>query len=106
MNFLIKLNHKCMHIHLRPNIPKYKRRGKVHLHEKLNFVKKKIVYNYIRQLFCCDITDIRRVPPERATYTKLRKPLKIISFDWIIQIILSKLLMLCFLNHTLFTQSA
>ena len=31
---LIKFNHKCMHIHLRPNIPKYKRRGKMHFHEK------------------------------------------------------------------------
>ena len=29
-----------------------------------------------RQLYCCDITDIKRVPPERATYTKLMKPLK------------------------------
>ena len=30
---------KCMHNHLRPNIPKYKRRGKMHFHEKFNFVK-------------------------------------------------------------------
>ena len=36
---LNKFNHKCMHIHLGPNIPKYKRRGKMHLHEKWNFVK-------------------------------------------------------------------
>ena len=66
---LIKFIHKCMHIHLSPNIPKYilKRRGKIHFHEK---------YSSIRQLYCCDITDIRRVPPERATYTKLMKPLK------------------------------
>ena len=31
---LIKFIHKCMHIHLSPNIPKYKRRGKIHFHEK------------------------------------------------------------------------
>ena len=44
------------------------------------FIKSKIlskyVYSSIRQLYCCDITDIRRVPPERATYRKLMKPLK------------------------------
>ena len=38
--------------------------------------KKKFVYSSIRQLYCCDITDIKRVPPETATYTKLMKPLK------------------------------
>ena len=31
---LIKFIHKCMHIHLSSNIPKYKRRGKIHFHEK------------------------------------------------------------------------
>ena len=31
------------------------------------------MYSSIRQLYCCDITDIRRVPPEKATYTKLMK---------------------------------
>ena len=31
---LIKFIHKCMHIHLSPNIPKYERRGKIHFHEK------------------------------------------------------------------------
>ena len=31
------------------------------------------MYSSIRQLYCCDITYIRRVPPERATYTKLMK---------------------------------
>ena len=36
---LIKFIHKCMHIHLSPNIPKYQRRGKIHFHEKENFVK-------------------------------------------------------------------
>ena len=39
MVFLIKFIYKCMHIHLSPNIPKYKRRGKIHLHENFNFVK-------------------------------------------------------------------
>ena len=29
---LIKFIHKCMHIHLSPNIPKYKRTGKIHFH--------------------------------------------------------------------------
>ena len=32
---LIKFNHKCMHDHLCPNMPKYKSRGKIHFHEKL-----------------------------------------------------------------------
>ena len=36
----------------------------------------KFVYSSIRQLYCYDITYIERVPPERATYTKLRTPLK------------------------------
>ena len=31
---LIKFNHKCMHNHLSPNIPKHKSRGKMHFHEK------------------------------------------------------------------------
>ena len=31
---LIKFNHKYMHNHLSPNIPKYKRRGKMHFDEK------------------------------------------------------------------------
>ena len=34
------------------------------------------MYSSIRQLYCCDITDIRRVPPEWATYTKIMNPLK------------------------------
>ena len=34
-----KFIHKCMQVHIRPNIPKYKRRGKIHFHEKYNFVK-------------------------------------------------------------------
>ena len=36
MVLLIKFIHKCMHIHLSPNIPKYKRRGMIHFHEKKN----------------------------------------------------------------------
>ena len=54
---LIKFIHKCMHIHLSPNILKYKRRGKIHFHAKVRFCIK-FVYNSIRQLYC-DITDIR-----------------------------------------------
>ena len=34
---LIKFNHKCMHNHLSPNIPKYKSRGKMHIHEDFFF---------------------------------------------------------------------
>ena len=34
-----KFIQKCMLIHIRPNIPKYKRRGKIHFHEKYNLVK-------------------------------------------------------------------
>ena len=92
--FLIKLIHKCMHIHLSPNIPKYQRRGKIHFHEKLFFV---CVYSSIRQLYCCDITYmyIRRVPPERATYTKLMKLLKN-HMSWLDYPNLSKLLLLGF----------
>ena len=41
---LIKFIHKSMYIHLGPNIPKYKRRGKTHFHEKYNFVKKNCVH--------------------------------------------------------------
>ena len=33
----------------------------------------KFVYSSIRQLYCCDITGNIRVPPERATYTKIMK---------------------------------
>ena len=34
------------------------------------------MYSSNKQLYCCDIIDIGRVPSERATYTKLMKPLK------------------------------
>ena len=34
----------------------------------------KFVYSSIRQLYCCDITDISTVAPERAAYKKLSKP--------------------------------
>ena len=87
---LIKFIHKCMHIHLSPNIM-YKRRGKMHFHEE----EKKNVYSSIRQLYCCDITDIRRVPPERATYTTLMKPLKN-HISWLDYPNLPKLLLLGF----------
>ena len=55
----------------------------------------KMCVHSIRQLYCCDITDIKRVPPERATYTKLMKPLKnhIFLLDYPN---LPKLLLLCF----------
>ena len=62
-----------MHIHLNPNIPK--RRGNLYI-----FMKSEIWNNLCTVpldscTYCCDITDIRRMPPERATYTKLMKPL-------------------------------
>ena len=57
--------------------------------------KFKFVYSSIRQLYCCDITDIRRVPPERATYTKLMKPLKN-HISWLDYPNLPKLLLLGF----------
>ena len=41
------------------------------------FMKSKIfvkfLYSSNRQLYCCDITDISTVPPERAVYKKLTK---------------------------------
>ena len=55
----------------------------------------KIVYSSIRQLYCCDITDIRRVPPEKATYTKLIKNLKN-HISWLDYPNLPKLLLLGF----------
>ena len=33
-----------------------------------NFVK--FVYSSIRQFYCCDITDISTVPPEKKSYEK------------------------------------
>ena len=64
-----------MHNHLNPNIPKYRSRGEIH------FVK--FVYSSIRQLYCCDITDISKVQPERAAYKKLTKTLENQIIDWI-----------------------
>ena len=50
-----------MHIHLSPNIPiSIKEEGRYTFMKSKK--KKKIVYSSIRQLYCCDITDIRRVP--------------------------------------------
>ena len=91
---LIKLNHKCMYIHLTTNILKYQSRGKICFHEKYFFC----VYSSIL-LYCCDITDFRRVPPERTTYKKLMKNLKN-HISWLDYPNLSKLL------HSPFTQSA
>ena len=68
-----QVHHKCMHNHLIPNIPKYKSRGQMHFHEKYFFL---FVYSSIRQLYCCDITDISTVPPERAAYKNLTRTLK------------------------------
>ena len=56
---------------------------------------KTIVYSAIRQLYCFDITDFRRVPPERVTYTQLMKPLKN-HISWLDYPILPKLLLLGF----------
>ena len=39
-----------------------------------NFVK--CVYRFIRELYCCDITDISTVPLARAAYKKLNRTLK------------------------------
>ena len=51
-----------MHNHLySPNIS-IKVEGKYIFMKNINFIK--FVYNSIRQLYCCDITDISTVPPE------------------------------------------
>ena len=84
----IKFIHKCMHIHLSPN--KYKRGRHIFLKSKILY---KFVYSSIRQLYCCDITDIKRVPPERATYTKSMKSLKN-HISWLDYQNLPKLLLL------------
>ena len=91
---LIKYNHKCMHIHLSPNIPKFKRRGKIHFHEKYNFVKNLCTVPWDS---CTVVTSqiLERVPPERATYTKLMKTLKN-HISWLDYPNLPKLLLLGF----------
>ena len=96
---LIKFIHKCMHIHLSPNIPKYKRRRKIHFHEKYFLFC--FLYSSIRQLYCCDITDtcIRRVSPERSTYTKLMKRLKN-QISWLDYPNLAKLFTVSFLKSS------
>ena len=101
---LIKFNHKCMHNHLSPNIPKHKIRGKMHFHEKWKFKFVKCVYSSIGQLYCCDITYISTVQPERAAYKKLTRTLKNHS-SWLDYPNLPKLLLLDFYNHFPFTQS-
>ena len=46
-----------------------------------NFLK--FVYSSIRQLYCCDITDLSTVSPERAACKKLTRTLKYHRlFDW------------------------
>ena len=91
---LIKFNHKCMHIHLRPiTYLSIKEEGRCIFMK--SEILLKIVYSSIRQLYCCDITVIRRVPPERATYTKLMKPLKN-HISWLDYPNLPKLLLLGF----------
>ena len=62
---LIKFNHK-MHAQ--------SVEGRCIFMKSENFVK--YVYSSIRQLYCCDITDISTVPPERAAYNKLTRTLK------------------------------
>ena len=57
------------------NIPKYTNRGKMHFHKKYPFFFI-LLYSSIRQLYCCDITDISTVPSERAAYKKLTRTLK------------------------------
>ena len=74
---LIKFNHKCMHNHLSPITYLHvsiKVVGRCIFMKSENFVK--FVYSSIRQLYCCDITDISTVPPERAAYKKLTRNLK------------------------------
>ena len=89
--WLMKFNHKCMHNHLRPNIPKCKSRGKI----------VKFVYSSIRQLYCCDITDRSIVPLERAKFKILIKTFKIIALDWIIKICPNVRFLKPFANHTI-----
>ena len=58
-----------------------------------NFVN--FVYSSNWQLYCCDITDISTVPPERAAYKKLTKTLKTHS-SWLDYPNLPKLFLLDF----------
>ena len=77
----IKFNHKYMHSHRRFNMFNIskctKNRGKIIFSRKYNFVK--FVYSN-RHLYCCEITDCSRVPPEKAAHKKLIKTLKNHSF--------------------------
>ena len=59
-----------MHIHLSPNIPKYKRRGKIHFHEKLTFYIKLVHKQHSSIMTVCTVVTsqiLTRVPRERAT---------------------------------------
>ena len=62
------------------------------------------MYSSIRQLYCCDITDCSRMPPERAAYKKLIKTLKNHS-SCLDYPNLPKFLLLGFQNHFLIIQS-
>ena len=84
---LIMFIHKCMHIHLSPNIPKYIRRGEIHFHEKsmFVFVFKCTIPLYSCSTVSCDIT--LKECHRRGRHTQNQWKLwKIISLDWIIQI--------------------
>ena len=87
---LIKFIHKCMHIHFSPNIPKKEGRY-IFMRSK----KKKLSTVPLDSCNCCDITDIRRVAPERAAYTKLMKTFKN-HISWLDYPNLPKLLLLGF----------
>ena len=97
---LIKFNHKCMHNQLSPNIYlSIKVEGRCIFMKSENFMK--FLYSSIRKLYCCDITVISTVPPERAAYKKWTRTLKNHS-SWLDYPNLPKLLLLYFP----FTQSA
>ena len=72
---LINFNHKCMHNHLSHNMYlSIKVEGRCIFMKSKHVVK--FVYSSIRQLYCCDFTNISTVPPERAAYKKLTRTLK------------------------------
>ena len=54
------------------------------------FIKSEILWHFaycsIGELYCCDITQYGRVPPEMATYKNSMKVWKIITLDWNVQI--------------------
>ena len=91
---LIKFKHKCnAQIILALTYPSIKVEGRCISMKSEHFVK--FVYISIRQLYCCDITDISTVPPERVAYKKLTRNLKNHS-SWLDYPNLPKLLLLDF----------